>query len=50
MTRKRFVKLLMAKWPKWYDRNRANEIANFACNFAVAFEDVKRWNEEEHWN
>ena len=30
MTRKRFVKLLMAKW---CDRNRANKIANLACNF-----------------
>ena len=47
MTRKRFVKLLMAKW---CDRNRANKIANLVCNFAVAYEQIRRWNEEEYWN
>ena len=33
MTRKRFIKLLMAKW---YDRNEANEIAKvLVCGYEV---------------
>ena len=47
MTRKRFIKLLMSRR---YDRNHANEIANLTCNFSVAYEQIRRWNEEEYWN
>lgn len=52
MTRKRFVKLIMAKW---YDRNSAVAIAYVTRwyhkePYAVAYERIKRWNEVEYWN